>query len=517
MRLPGWPLRATLAPLALTFATTLGAVEVIHPQATPSAAAPKVKLAYHQPLPDSVRRSIVEVVVLDLATRAPIADAEVMVLNYVDLHFHTFSSDKEGRSRIVYPYSDKPTLALEIRKEGFVPQRSGWGFEKEKVDAPRRVTIMLRPGVEMGGLVVDEAGRPIEGVTVVASVDQYSPGKRLKNPLGTEILYEVPFRTARDGRWCTSSCPPTAELVSLQLIHSEFVSGGSRTEGGPGLRHPSIGSLRGKTDRQVMFKGVRVDGRVIDSAGKPIPVARISDSTKGLTFLDYVRHTKADADGQFHLHFEPKEKVKLTVQVNGFEPATRSITAAFNQDPIEFKLDSGKLIKGRVVDTGGKPVPGANIIIPRFTKHEGVFLRTWTDEQGRFTWGSAPSGRVDFSIGKDGFLGIDRVSFHPNDEETVVVLKPALTVVLTVRDARTGQPIQSVSVERGATDPRTEMFNWKPEIAQNLDDGTFRVTLDATQGPYKLRVKSEGFDSTTSREIQGDEQNVTEVIDLKRP
>src|SRR5208283_5747078 len=108
----------------------------------------------------------------------------------------------------------------------------------------------------------------------------------------------------------------------------------------------------------------------IDSAGKPIPGARISDSSQGLTFLDYVRRTETAADGRFHFHFEPNEKVKLTVQVSGFEPATRSIVANPNHEPIEFKLDSGKVIRGRVVDLGGKPVPGANVIIDRFTKHE---------------------------------------------------------------------------------------------------------------------------------------------------
>ncbi len=351
----------------------------------------KLTLAYGQPLPDSVRRAIVEITVDDSATKAPIAGALVMVLNYVDLEYHNLPTDEDGLLRVVYPYPDAPQLALEVRKEGFVPQRSGWGFEKEKNTTPRRVTIALRRGVAIGGLVVDEAGRPIEGVTVVASVDQHGSGDRLKDPLGTEILYEVPFRTGRDGRWSTGSCPPTAAKLSLQLIHPDYVSGGCRTLGGPGLRHPSLEALRNHADRQVMTKGVRLNGRVIDAAGKPIPSARITDSSKGLTFLDYVRHTDTAADGRFHFHFEPNEKLKLTVQVSGFEPATRSIVANPNHEPIEFKLDSGKVIRGRVVDPGGKAIPGANVIIPRFTKHEGVFLRKWTDSEGRFTWGSAPA------------------------------------------------------------------------------------------------------------------------------
>jgi hypothetical protein len=182
--LPREPIRAAITALALALTTTLGTVEIGRANAADSTPPQqKLKLAYDQSRPDSVRRAIVEIAVLDSATRAPIADALVMVLNYVDLEYHNFPTDEDGLLRVVYPYPDNPQLALEVRKEGFVPQRSGWGFEKEKASTPRRVTIGLRRGVAMGGLVVDEAGQPIEGVTVVASVDQYDPGDRLKDKL----------------------------------------------------------------------------------------------------------------------------------------------------------------------------------------------------------------------------------------------------------------------------------------------------------------------------------------------
>ena len=118
-------------------------------------------------------------------------------------------------------------------------------------------------------------------------------------------MYEVPFRTDAEGRWSTESCPPTARKIGLQLIHPDFVSGDCATLGGDGARHPSLEALRKRSDRQVMIKGVRVSGRIVDGAGKPVAKARISDSTRGLTFLTYVRHTETDADGRFHLHLPP--------------------------------------------------------------------------------------------------------------------------------------------------------------------------------------------------------------------
>ena len=90
--------------------------------------------------------------------------------------------NQEGHLRVVYPYSDEPSLSIEVRKEGYVPQRSGWGSETKKDGPPREVTIALRHGTPMGGLVIDEAGKPIEGVTVVATVDAYIPmtGSRIR-------------------------------------------------------------------------------------------------------------------------------------------------------------------------------------------------------------------------------------------------------------------------------------------------------------------------------------------------
>ena len=210
-----WTGRVLLQALLLFVTFAVGSIELgrASSESLAQPAQEKPFLAYDQPLPDSVRRAIVDVTVIDAATRAPVVDAEVMVLNYVDLMFHPASTNQQGRLRVVYPYSEEPSLSIEVRKEGYVPQRSAWGSEKRKDGPPRQVTIALRSGTPMGGLVIDEAGKPIEGVTVVAIVDAYSPDDRLKDLLGYEMFFEVPFRTDANGRWRTIVYP-------VQLKHS---------------------------------------------------------------------------------------------------------------------------------------------------------------------------------------------------------------------------------------------------------------------------------------------------------
>ena len=51
--------------------------------------------------------------------------------------------------------------------------------------------------------------------------------------------------------------------------------------------------------------------------------------------------------------------------------------------------------------------------------------------EGRFRWDSGPSKAVELSIGKDGYVWIERLKFLPFDHETLVKLKPALYVTIT--------------------------------------------------------------------------------------
>jgi hypothetical protein len=471
--------------------------------------------AYEHPLPDSMRRAIVDVTVVDAESRAPVVGAEVQILNYVDLKFHPLATDEHGRVRVVYPFADDPQLSIEVRKEGYIPQRAGW-FDRKKEEPPRELTIALRHGVTIGGLVTDEAGHPIEGVTVVATVDEHASGDRLTDPLGYEIFYEVPFRTGPDGRWSTSSCPPLARKLSLQLNHPDYVSGGGRTLGGSGRRVPDFEGLRRQTDRQIMAKGVRVDGWVVDAESKPVPGARVVDSSRGLTFLSWLREATTDQKGHFHIHCMPGESMTMLVQVRGYQPVTRSFKARAGVQPVEFRLDPGKVMKGRVVDTAGKPIAGASVLMLNSARNRGIFLRTWTDMEGRFVWDSAPDHSVELTIGKPGYLDIEQAPFTARDQEIEIVLKPALTVTIRVVDAASGQPIVSFDVERRVRDVATGGMAWNPVTARRPDNGARELVFDATDVPDQLQVRSLGYTPAVFRVVQGEERETEVVVRLEK-
>jgi beta-lactamase regulating signal transducer with metallopeptidase domain len=522
-----WPGRLAIAGVVLGLAFVMCTIELTRVRAAQSVVTsdPVQKIsadgsalvrAYDVPVPVSAKFHTATLIVLDDETDKPLAGVDVMLLNYVDLKYHTFPTDSNGRLRFEYPYNGaKPVLNLEVRKNGCVPVRHAWGFDDGPDQPADAVTIRLRRGTTMGGIVVYAADQPVEGVTVVMTVSKYGPGKRPNNPVGYEMYYEIPSRTGPDGRWRTDSVPPGVEEVHLQLIHPDFVSDGSTTLGASG-RSPKLAALRDQSDRQVLTKGVKISGRVVDARGKPIPGAKVVDSTKGLTFLTYVRHAFTDPDGRFHFHLPRNGDLTLTVQVKGYQPATVKVAAEphTHTPPIEIRLAPGRTLRGQIVDPQGKPIAGASLMIPSYSRHKGILFRKWADAQGRFEWDSAPEESVEFRIGAEGYVSIDPISLTASDKEAVIVLKPAVDVRLRVVDAGTGKPIPRFGIQTGRADKGSQDFRWGG--AMGAHEGDYHTTLEAEDGPYQIKVFADGYAEARTRIFRGEEKTVRAVIRLMK-
>jgi beta-lactamase regulating signal transducer with metallopeptidase domain len=513
-----WPGRLGIAMIVLGLSSLLGMVELGRARASqpiPLSDNSAPERAYELSVPESAKFQTVTLTVLDDETSKPLAGVEVEILNYVDLQDKHFLTDNAGRLRFEYPSIGKPSLNIELRKNGYVPLRRYWGDSEDSMPVVDDLTMKLRRGTTMGGIVVYAQDQPVEGVTVVMTVNKYGPDQRPQNPTGHEIYYEVPSRTGPDGRWRTDSVPPGAELVHLQLIHPDFVSDGSTTRGAR-PRLPKVAALRNQTDRQVLTKGVKISGRVLDDKGTPIAGARVVESTQGLTFLRYVRNAITDAEGRFYFHVGRGGPVSLTVQVKGYEPKTRVVLPDPDTPPVEFRLPPGKKLRARVVDPKGKPIAAACVIIPSHRGvHKGIFFREWTDAQGHFEWESAPAEPVGYAIGADGYVWVEPIALTAGEKEEVVVLKPALDIRLRVIDAETGKPIETFGIQTGTANPDSPGFRWAPPTSGEFH-GEYRTSLEAEKGPYQIRVIANGYTQAQTRVFSGEERKVTETIALVR-
>jgi hypothetical protein len=375
--------------------------------------------------------------VLDDETSRPLGDVEVRIRNHVDWETHVFRTDALGRLRFEYPSPlGGPAGDLEVRKDGYVPVGFNWGIDGGP-RMPDTLTIRLRRGMTMGGIVVAESGRPVEGVTVLMTVTGYGPGRRVPNATGDESYYQVPSRTGPDGRWRTDRVPPGADAATLRLIHPDFVCDGYPTREWP-VRSPKIEGLRDQTDRQVLLAGVVVKGRVVDEQGRPLAGARIDATTRGYEFYDFDVCRPTDPEGRLEIHLGRGQKVHLMVTSKGYAPATRELTAEPGQSSVEFRLAPGRRLRGRVVDPDGHPIGAAG------------------------------------------------------DNEAVITLRPAVEVCLDAIDARTGEAIPRFRVELGRRQPDTNAYRWSPRMGRS-PPRKFEATLAAEEGPYHFRISADGY------------------------
>ena len=94
--------------------------------------------------------------------------------------------------------------------------------------------------------------------------------------------------------------------------------------------------------------------------------------------------------------------------------------------PVEIQLEPARTISGKVVDPDGQPVRGAMLQLQsrRWPWPGASIVSMETDEEGKFSWSSAPSKAVTFRVLKPGFETVIR-RLTPGSSDHLIKLTPA--------------------------------------------------------------------------------------------
>jgi hypothetical protein len=220
------------------------------------------------------------------------------------------------------------------------------------------------------GRAVDRDGKPVEGcaVGVFAKDEAFDTAALLAKPLATTDgagRYQVDSKRSADQIIvvATKSC----QVCVLQL------------ERDPGAERRVIDAL--------MLPGGKLSGRVRDAAGKPLTGAWVRvDDPLPTTYGDEPKMSfrsgaRTDERGIFEVLGVPRTGLRVTARARGYPGVSR---IAAHDTPLDLTLAPTGLVRGRVVDMAGKPVPGMSVALVMLERRDGD-EDVRSDGEGRFT------------------------------------------------------------------------------------------------------------------------------------
>ena len=133
--------------------------------------------------------------------------------------------------------------------------------------------------------------------------------------------------------------------------------------------------------------GFTIVGRVLGDQGRPLSAAVVRDAAG--------KSRKTDATGVFQMPHLAQGQVNLVVTADHFAPQLLKIDVDEKMQPVQLRLERGRLLRGRVTDSKGRSLAGASVrvsIWPQIHTYWLAYLKTGSD--GRFQWDGAPATQV---------------------------------------------------------------------------------------------------------------------------
>ena len=292
-------------------------------------------------------------------------------------------------------------------------------LDAEPIDAMEDVEaiIEIERSIQISGVVVDGAGQPV-------------PGAELHRPASLRGLRRFdspqPTRTDASGAFVLDGIDP-ADNLSLRVRSATAASDGAVLLGPEKLLEP----LRLQISEA---NACRLHGRVVDESGKPAAGVKLAvqsnrayDSKRinirGLSTTVRVEELETDDDGRFESSaLWPRDAYHVAITVEGYARAQSPRISGkagelHDLGAILLRRTDG-LVAGRVLDSSGKPVEGAEV----FNAGDGLQpVSMVTDATGRFRLAGLFHGPVYVFVRKPGhrFTG---ASAAAGDEQVELTL-----------------------------------------------------------------------------------------------
>jgi protocatechuate 3,4-dioxygenase beta subunit len=395
----------------------------------------------------------------------------------------------------------------EVQLEGAAP---GFFLDKPPTAPPgvaAPVLLTLTPAAAISGLVVDAAGQPV--ATAQVGLDSRLP----------PYVDGGTIRTGPDGRFRLTGLHPDSAYGLVAAREGRAVTKATVRTAPAGRSTPPV--------RIVMAPGTTLSGRVAGEDGQPVAGAKLV--LMNLQAIGKVAQATSDEEGRFELRHLSAGKLDLLAEhprharahLAGIE-ITAGGTAV---DLGTVTMPDGTAIEGRVTDSRGTPIAGAEVqaapesrdpfdLIPLQWGEDGSTGGARTGVDGGFRVEPLRRGALyNVAVTHPGYAtaSAPRVK-TPTEEPVRIEMKEARTLSGRVVGPE-GEPVPGASLtwfEENRTGLRTSSSS--RSLGQTDDDGRFQV-LDLLPGTTaNLAVQAQGYQP---RQVEGlripEDRDLTDV------
>jgi protocatechuate 3,4-dioxygenase beta subunit len=336
----------------------------------------------------------------------------------------------------------------------------------------------------------------------------------------TKLLKMIEYATNSQGFWQCDHMPGDVDEIVIVLRHPDYVYDlvvqGTEQE-------PSIEELHNLTSVLVMEKGFDVSGIVLDVHGQPIKKARVLKGPYRFLSAYHKNETYTDDQGKFKFINIKTGKMILTTKADGFASALKEIIVHKETTPVEFRLQSGYTIRGRIIDSNDKPVENVLVTADKWRRHRSIDWQSNTDYDGYFEWNNAPLDEVLFNVSKKGYMSICDLPMSCESEYVIKIYQP-LRISGKVVNAETGEPIDNFKL--------IYMVNWgdtplECPLCGNsaclesvpfypFTSGRYELSFDHPADEYRFRIEADGYIPVISPDFEADACDVVFDLELKK-
>ena len=357
-------------------------------------------------------------------------------------------------------------------------------------------TFKLDEATTIGGVVVDEAGKPVADATVVIRVQ-----KKYANSLQRiNISYES-TRVDGNGKWSYEGVPAEYDSIDLGVWSPTHLG---KYGFYPMEQYEDAAALKARNAKLTMSSGVPIHVKVVGVDGAPIAGATVGYGEDRIA-SNSIPEIRLNGDGEGRLGVVEGTTAILTVMAKGYAPQQKRLTVEKTAMEETFELAPAVPLTGKVVDSDGKPIRGAMVAMDTWRGTRPFAARVTTREDGTFSWSDAPADEVLVDVLMQGYADQRKVMMKSGAENRVQMLAPT-DFSAKVVDAETGKPIENFTVIEGNAFSSKDPISWSRNNRNggNGKNGAFERSFTYPYPIRVMRVEAEGYLPADSDQIAMD-------------